>query len=194
MKHSLRSLIIRTTIGGAILLLVAVAVRSYASPASPHSVFVWPTDGYLGYIYGRNGHNGLDIWTNTSGTGNEGSRGNPIYPPYVGTVTAYYYDPRGALQGLRIVHGNVNGTNTWTHYFHMADEATGQSYVQGGLLNQPVGLSTFLGNQGDRIWNPGDQIVHLHLTVANGPQDANAIDPSPYFDSALNWNDPNHVG
>lgn len=171
------------------VLLVLGLSQGGDSKASPLALFLWPSNGYLGYIYGRNGHNGIDIWTNTSGTGNVGSKGNPIYPPYPGKVTAIYTDPRGSQQGLRIEHSDIG---IWTHYFHMADEATGQSYIEPGLLWQNVDLNRLLGYQGDRVWY-GDQIVHLHLTVANGSSDSNAIDPSSYFGVSLNWNAPDHV-
>lgn len=167
------------------------AIKNEEVPVSIMSTFSWPTTGYIGYIYGRNGHNGIDIWTNTSGTGNSGSKGNPIYPPYPGKVTAIYTDPRGAQQGIRVEH---TALGLWTHYFHMADENTGQSYIESGLLWKSVDTNTLLGYQGNRIWNPGDLITHLHLTVANGSADSNAIDPSPYFDTKLNWSDPQHIG
>jgi hypothetical protein len=165
------------------------------------ATFRWPTNGYVGYIYRRpvsyspGYHNGIDVWTNKGGSGNQGSKGNAVYPPYSGQVTWIYTDPGSIQQGIRIEHGNVGGTNLWTHYWHMADEYTGQSYIEGGLLWQQVDTNRLLGYQGNRRWSGwGDIIVHLHLTVANGSADSNDIDPSPYFDTKLNWNDPGHIG
>jgi len=164
------------------------------------AVFQWPTDGYVGYIYRRPVsyaayHNGIDIWTNRGGSGNQGSKGNAVYPPYSGRVSWVYTDPDGVQQGVRVEHGSVDGTKLWTHYWHMADEYTGQSYIEAGLLGQQVDTNRLLGYQGNRRWNRwGDIIVHLHLTLANGSADSNDIDPSPYFGTELNWNDPEHIG
>ena len=168
------------------------AIKNEQVPISSMSTFTWPTTGYVGWIFGRDGHNGIDIWTNTSGTGNNGSKGNPIYPPYPGQVTSIYVDQRLATQGIRVEHAALG---LWTFYWHMADESTGQSYIEPDLLWKSVNIDSLLGYQGNRRWwTTGDVITHLHLTVSSSDAESNAIDPSSYFDTRLNWADPQHIG
>jgi hypothetical protein len=162
---------------------------------SPDATFVWPSTGYIGYIYGRDGHNAVDIWTNTSGTGNVGSKGNPIYAVAGGAVHRIFSDSSGVNMVVGVEHASLG---LWTWYWHMADEYSSESYITPGLyIGQPVSADTLLGHQGNRRWEGlYDIIVHLHFGVSDVNRSENqfGIDPSPYFSLALNWNDPNHVG
>jgi murein DD-endopeptidase MepM/ murein hydrolase activator NlpD len=164
------------------------------SITAPSATFVWPSTGYIGYIYGRSGHNAIDIWTNTSGTGNVGSKGNPVYAVADGTIYTIFGDSDGLPMVVGVQHASLG---LWTWYWHMADEYNYVSYITPGLyIGQAVSPDTLLGYQGNRRWEGMyDVIVHLHFGVSNVARSENqyGIDPSPYFGLPLNWNDPNHV-
>lgn len=158
------------------------------------STFLWPSTGYLGYLYGREGHLAIDVWTRTDGGGNDGSRGNPIYSVADGSVYTIFDDGDGVAMVVGIQH---SGLGLWTWYWHMADEYNPVSFIDPSLyIGQPVTSSTYIGDQGNRRWQGlYDIIVHLHFGVSNVPYSQNqyGLDPSPYFNLALNWNDPNHL-
>ena len=164
------------------------------------SAFVWPTTGYIGWIYNQGGHNGVDIWTSTNCNENSTSQGNPVYAAASGTLDYRYKIPGGVYDGVRIDYGTVNGVHIWSHYWHLGslNPQTGEqtSFVVGSVGN--VDAQTVVGYQGNlmRDGNEGGiqtTCVHLHVTIANGSADSDDIDPSPYFGENLNWNDSNHV-
>jgi hypothetical protein len=158
------------------------------SPTAIQSAFVWPTSGYIGYLYSPSGHNGIDIWTRKSCDSLSTDRGNPVYAAATGTLDYVYKIPGGAYDGVRINYGTVNDQHTWTHYWHLGsyDPGTGQqtSFVTTGVGS--VNSQTKVGYQGN-LYRQGNEggvattCIHLHVTVANGNVDSAAVDPSPYF-------------
>ncbi len=175
-----------------------------ASPSATSASFMWPTTGYIGYIYnqptsGGALHNGIDFWTSTKCDNNGNSRGNPVYPPHAGQITMVYATADGIQDGIRIKHSDLE--NVWTHYWHLADYDTRDSHISSGIrLWDQVTTETLLGYQGTlmRSDSHGNSIqktcVHLHLTVANGDRDAAHIDPTFFFGVRLDWSKPGHVG
>jgi murein DD-endopeptidase MepM/ murein hydrolase activator NlpD len=155
------------------------------------STFLWPSTGYLGYLYGRDGHNAIDIWTNTSGTGNVGSKGNPVYAVASGTISHIFGDSDGVPMVVGVQHSDLG---LWTWYWHLADEYSNESYITPGLyIGQPVSTESLLGYQGNRRWEGMyDIIVHLHFGVSNVGLSYNqyGLDPSPYFGMDLSWPSP----
>ena len=164
---------------------------------SIHSAFTWPTTGWIGWIYDpSNPHNGVDIWTTKSCNENSTDRGNAVYSVGTGEVDYLYKISGGAYDGVRIKHGSVNGVNTWTHYWHLGSLNT-QTGQQQSFVTAQIGAvdsRSQIGYQGNLMRNGGSAVittcVHVHMTVANGSADFNAIDPSPYFDVRLNKADP----
>ena len=155
--------------------------------------FTWPSTGYIGWLF-SNSHSGIDVWTKKNDCTNAGNaRGNPVYPAYAGRVVLVLPDPRGVKQAVVIYHPEIN---LYTRYFHMADEYTGESFVN-VVVNQEVNTSTRLGFQGNRRWytNANESIcVHLHFTMSINSSSTGAIDPSPYYGIQLNAEAPNSVG
>lgn len=166
--------------------------------------FWWPTDGIFGplvydtpvisgYAWNNYRHPGVDVWTNAQGTGDGRnprypSMGSNVYPVYEGTIVDWILDPRnGAKIGMIISHPNVNGEALWTTYWHLADEASGATFISDGLSRQQqVTPTTKLGNQGDRRYGTSGSITtHLHFSVLTGypgtHYESFRTDPSPYF-------------
>jgi hypothetical protein len=105
-------------------------------------------------------------------------------------VYTIFDDGDGVAMVVGIQH---SGLGLWTWYWHMADEYNPVSFIDPNLyIGQPVTSNTYLGDQGNRRWQGMyDIIVHLHFGVSNVPYSQNqyGLDPSPYFDLALNWNE-----
>ncbi len=167
---------------------------------SLQSAFAWPTTGWIGWTYDRSSsHNGVDIWTTKKCNENSTERGNAVYSVGTGEVDYIYKISGGAYDGVRIKHGLVNGVNTWTHYWHLGSLNTQTGQQQSFVTAQigPVDNQSQIGYQGNLMRNGGSGVVttcvHVHMTVANGSADFNAIDPSPYFDVRLNKADPPSV-
>ncbi|MCD6356446.1 MAG: M23 family metallopeptidase [Anaerolineaceae bacterium] len=161
--------------------------------------FQFPTDGYIGFIWGdsfRPGHKhqGLDIFC-----GKE-SGSTPIYAAYSGYLTRLPSWKSSII--IRIPSDPLNPADQiWTYYTHMADEY-GNSYIDD---NFPPGTSelfvkagTLLGYQGNYSGTPGNPTgIHLHFSIVkddgrgwflNELDFKNTIDPSPYFKLNLNAN------
>lgn len=147
-------------------------------------VFSWPSNGYLGWTYTypngtTNGHNGIDIWGNTSGAWGNGISPNQgdgsswdIFPVSDGQIK--YSSTTVAGGGISIKHSD----NLYSFYWH----------VKGIQVNNDdwVTRDSLLGQMN---YHPSDssKIVHVHLTIADSNFDSSAIDPSPYFDQNLDY-------
>jgi hypothetical protein len=159
--------------------------------------FHFPTDGFVGFLWGdsfRPGHRhqGIDIFAGTEiGV-------TPVvvaYPGYLTRLsdwksTVIIRVPSDPLQPNRQI---------WVYYTHMADEQ-GNSFISSefppGTSEVPVETGTFLGYQGDYSGDPNNPVgVHLHLSIVeddgagnfkNELEIDNTLDPSPYLGLPLN--------
>jgi hypothetical protein len=159
--------------------------------------FIFPTDGYIGFLWGdsfRPGHShqGLDIFSGVK------SGITPVYAAYDGYLTRMP-DWKASII-IRIPDDPINpGQQIWTYYTHMADEL-GNSYIvesfSPGTSESFVESGTLLGYHGNYSGSPGNPTgVHLHFSIVkddglgrflNELEIKNTIDPSPYFSLDLN--------
>jgi murein DD-endopeptidase MepM/ murein hydrolase activator NlpD len=170
--------------------------KSRCYPSTP---FVFPTDGYIGYLWDdsfRPGHRhqGIDIFSK------DGSGETPVYAAASGYLTRLP-DWKSSLI-IRIPQDPLQpGRQIWTYYTHMADKQ-GNSYIAddfpAGTREVFVEEGTLLGYQGNYSGNPGNPTgIHLHFSIVkddgqgnflNELKIQNTLDPSPYFDLPLNGN------
>ena len=161
------------------------------------SPFLFPTDGYIGYLWDdsfRPGHRhqGIDIFTDLK-TGEA-----PVYAAYDGYLTRLS-DWKSSLI-LRIPEDPLSPRRQiWIYYTHMAD-SKGNSYIvfdyPPGTIDVYVKEGTLLGYQGNYSGSPGNPTgIHLHFSIVkddgqgsflNELKIQNTLDPSPYFDLPLN--------
>ncbi|HWQ83691.1 MAG TPA: M23 family metallopeptidase [Anaerolineales bacterium] len=161
--------------------------------------FIFPTDGYIGFIWDdsfRPGHRhqGIDIF------GGQDPNTTPVvaaYPGYLSRLddwksTVIIRIPSDPLQPDRQI---------WTYYTHMADRR-GNSFINAdfppGTHDLFVEAGTLLGYQGNYSGTPGNPTgIHLHFSVVmddgqgkflNELEIANTYDPSPYLGLELNAN------
>jgi peptidoglycan LD-endopeptidase LytH len=159
--------------------------------------FVFPTDGYIGYIWGDtfepgHPHQGIDIF------GGKQPGQTPVVAAYDGYLTrlpawkssVIIRIPSDPLQPARQI---------WTYYTHMADK-DGNSWISlafpAGTSEAAVKAGELLGYQGDFSGDPNNPVgVHLHFSIVlddgtghfrNELYQSNTIDPSPYFQLSLN--------
>ncbi len=162
--------------------------------------FVFPTNGYIGYLWGdswRVGqqHQGLDIF------GGALPGQTPIYAAYDGYLTRLA-DWKSTVI-IRIPDDPLQpGRQIWAYYTHMAD-LNGNSFISpkfpAGTVEQSVKAGTLLGYQGNFSGTAGNPTgVHLHFSLIrddgqgkflNELKIANTLDPSPYFNLRLNARD-----
>lgn len=161
------------------------------------SVFQFPTDGYIGFIWGdtfRPGHThqGLDIFS-----GNEAGV-TPVYAVYDGYLTRMP-DWKSSLI-VRIPSNPLKpGEQIWTYYTHLADP-DGRSFISEefppGTSEVFVKAGTLLGTMGNYSGNPHNPVgVHLHFSIVKDDGSGkylneldfdNTLDPSPFFNLPLN--------
>ena len=159
--------------------------------------FSFPTDGFVGFLWGdsfRPGHThqGIDIF---AGTEIGVTRVISAYPGYL-TRQPYWKStvivrvPDDPLQP---------GRQIWLYYTHMADEE-GKSFISSefppGTFEVPIDTGTFLGYQGDYSGDPNNPTgIHLHFSIVeddgkgqfkNELDIDNTLDPSPYLGLPLN--------
>ena len=163
----------------------------------PTSPFLFPTDGYVGFLWDdsfRPGHHhqGIDIFTSDK-------RGvTAVYAAYGGYLTRL----PGWKSSLIIRIPNdplLPGRQIWTYYTHLAD-TNGNSYILNdfspGTSELYVSEGTLLGYQGNYSGTPGHPVgVHLHFSIVkddgrgnflNELKIQNTLDPSAYFGLPLN--------
>jgi hypothetical protein len=163
-------------------------------PAAP---FVFPTHGYIGYLWNdsfRVGHRhqGLDIFAGT------GVGVTPVVSAYPGYLTRLPEWKSAVI--VRVPSDPLQpGRPIWLYYAHMADEL-GNSFISSefppGTTEEYVEAGTQLGYQGDYSGDPVNPVgVHLHFSIVldNGQGNfrneldiKNTLDPSPYFGLNLN--------
>jgi hypothetical protein len=159
--------------------------------------FAFPTDGYIGYLYGDSfrpfqKHQGIDIF------GDQPIGRTPVYAAADGFLTRLA-DWKSAVI-IRIPDDPLSpGREIWLYYAHMAD-ARGNSFIDAefppGTREKPVRMGQPLGFQGDYSGDPDNPTgVHLHFSIVlgdgrggfrNETDFANTLDPSPYFGMVLN--------
>jgi peptidoglycan LD-endopeptidase LytH len=159
--------------------------------------FHFPTDGFIGFLWGDSfrfghSHQGIDIFAGT------GIGVTPVVSAYPGFLTrlpdwkssVIVRLPSDPLQPDRQI---------WLYYTHMADEK-GNSFISSafppGSEEVLVDTGTFLGYQGDYSGDPNNPVgVHLHFSIVeddgaggfkNELEIDNTIDPSPYLGLPVN--------
>lgn len=158
--------------------------------------FVFPTDGYIGYLWGdsfRTGHRhqGIDIF------GDQPLGETPVYAASDGFLTRLP-DWKSAVI-IRVPDDPLSpGREIWLYYAHMADPQ-GNSFVDPefppGTMEKPVSAGQPVGFQGNYSGDPAHPTgVHLHFSIVrsdgkggfrNETDIASTLDPSPYFGMAL---------
>jgi len=161
------------------------------------AVFLMPTDGLIGFIWGdsfRPGHKhqGIDIFGSTTPGETE------VFAAYDGYLTRLP-DWKSSLI-IRVPEDPIQpGRQIWLYYTHLAD-ADGNSLIaekfSPGSLEVPVTAGDLLGTQGNYSGTSGSPVgVHLHFSIVmddgkgrflNELEIENTLDPSPYFNLALN--------
>lgn len=168
-----------------------------ASSQCGFAPFIFPTDGFVGFLWGdsfRPGHThqGIDIF---AGTDVGVTRVISAYPGYLTRLPDWK-----STVIVRVPSDPFNpGTQIWLYYTHMADQL-GNSFISeefpAGTFEQPVEAGTFLGYQGDYSGDPNNPTgIHLHFSIVeddgngqfkNELEIANTLDPSPYLGLPLN--------
>ena len=159
--------------------------------------FVFPTDGFIGYLWGDtfqagHPHQGLDIF------GGADIDKVPVRVAYAGYLTRLPGWKSAVI--VRIPHDPLQPERQiWTYYAHMADPK-GTSFISAdfpaGTAEKFVKVGTLLGYQGNYSGDPLNPVgVHLHFSIVrddgsghftNELENANTLDPSPYFGLNLN--------
>jgi murein DD-endopeptidase MepM/ murein hydrolase activator NlpD len=159
--------------------------------------FIFPTDGYIGFIWDdsfRPGHRhaGLDIF------GGKEVGITPIYAAYDGYLTRKADWKSSVI--IRIPSDPLNpGSQIWNYYTHMADQQ-GNSFIAeafpAGTKEVFVSAGTLLGYQGNYSGDKNNPTgIHLHFSIVRDDDNGsflneldikNTLDPSPYFNLPLN--------
>jgi peptidoglycan LD-endopeptidase LytH len=159
--------------------------------------FLFPTDGFVGFLWGDSfrpghAHQGIDIF---AGTEIGVTRVIAAYPGYLRRLPDWKSSvivrvPSDPLQP---------GRQIWLYYTHMAD-GNGNSFISGefppGTAEVFIEAGTFLGYQGDYSGDPNNPTgIHLHFSIVeddgtglfkNELEIENTLDPSPYLGLPLN--------
>jgi len=170
-----------------------------AGAQSGEAPFVFPTDGFIGYLWDDNfqaghPHQGLDFF----GGADPGQV--EVRAAYAGYLTRLPGWKSAVI--VRIPHDPLQpDRQIWNYYAHMADP-DGNSFISAdfpaGTAEKFIKAGTLLGYQGDYSGDPLNPVgVHLHFSVVrddglgnfrNELDIANTLDPSPYFGLSLNAN------
>jgi peptidoglycan LD-endopeptidase LytH len=159
--------------------------------------FLFPTDGFIGYLWDdtfRVGHRhqGIDIFS-----GSEPGQ-TPVLSIHPGFLTRLPEWKSAVI--VRVSSDPLQpGRQIWLYYTHMAD-SKGDSFIAQdfppGTHDKPIQAGTLLGYQGDYSGDPNNPTgVHLHFSIAlddgegsfrNELDINNTLDPSPYLGLPLN--------
>lgn len=168
-----------------------------ANSRCPGAPFAFPSDGYVGYLYGDafrplQKHQGIDIF------GDKPIGKTPVYAAADGFLTRLA-DWKSAVI-IRVPDDPLSpGREIWLYYAHMADPQ-GNSFIDSafppGTMEKPVVMGRALGFQGNYSGDPANPTgLHLHFSIVRGDgrggfrnetDIANTLDPSPYFGMELN--------
>lgn len=167
------------------------------SRCHPSAPFLFPTDGFIGYLWDdsfRIGHRhqGIDIF------GGEPPGKTPVYAAYDGYLTRLSSWKSSLI--LRVPQDPLlPRRQIWLYYTHLADW-DGNSFIlpdfPPGTRERFVRAGTLLGYQGNYSGDPLNPVgVHLHFSIVlddgngnfrNELDIRNTLDPSPYFGLPLN--------
>jgi peptidoglycan LD-endopeptidase LytH len=159
--------------------------------------FLFPTDGYVGFLWGdsfRPGqrHQGIDVFAGTV------PGQTPVLAAYPGYLTRLPEWKSSLI--LRVPSDPLQpARQIWLYYTHLADQ-NGRSYIipefPPGTYEVFVQAGTLLGYQGDYSGDPYNPVgVHLHFSIVlddgqgrfrNELEIENTLDPSLYFGLPLN--------
>ena len=168
-----------------------------ASTRCGNAPLVFPTDGYIGYLWrdtfdASHLHQGIDIF----GGGAPGS--TAVFAAAAGFLSRQA-DWKSTL-ALRLPEDPLQpGRQIWLYYTHMAD-SDGNSVIAEdyppGVNEVFVKAGTLLGFQGNYSGTAGSPVgVHLHFSIVlddgrgnilNELKVENTLDPSPYLGLNLN--------
>lgn len=159
--------------------------------------FIFPTEGYIGYLWNDSfkvghRHQGIDIFPG----GEPGV--TAVFAAYDGYLTRE--DGWKSTVIIRIPDDPLNpGQQIWTYYTHMADvdgNSTLSAQFPAGTSEVFVEAGTFLGFVGNYSGTAGSPTgVHLHFSIVKDDGDGNyeneleignTLDPSAYFGMTLN--------
>jgi peptidoglycan LD-endopeptidase LytH len=163
-----------------------------AQTQCPDAPFSFPTDGYVGYLWGDtfqafHRHQGIDIF----GGGEPGQ--TPVFSASDGLLTRLPSWKSAVI--IRIPSDPLHpGTEIWIYYAHMA-APDGASYIDAafpaGTAEKPIRRGDFIGYQGNYSGDPNNPVgVHLHFSIVkdngsggwlNELEMTNTMDPSPYL-------------
>ena len=135
--------------------------------------FLFPTDGYIGYLWDDtfkvgHRHQGIDIFAGTE------AGVTPVYAVYDGYLTRESDWISSVI--IRIPSDPLHpGQQIWTYYTHMADQ-DGNSYISAqfpaGTREVFVKAGTFLGFVGNYSGTPGSPTgVHLQFSIVQSYSD-----------------------
>jgi murein DD-endopeptidase MepM/ murein hydrolase activator NlpD len=159
--------------------------------------FIFPTDGFVGFLWGdsfRPGHlhQGIDIFAGAE------AGVTPVISAYPGYLTRLPDWKSSVI--VRVPSDPLRpGAQIWLYYTHMADQF-GNSFISqefpAGTTEKFIEAGTVLGYQGDYSGDPGNPVgVHLHFSIVeddgnghfkNELEIKNTLDPSPYLGLPLN--------
>lgn len=156
------------------------------------SPFIYPTDGYLGFLWHDSfkflvAHQGLDIFSGKAVGEAE------VFAAYAGFLTREPGWKSTVI--IRVPEDPLQpGRQIWLYMTHLAD-AEGNSLIDPkfpeGSSEVPVSQGELLGKMGNYSGNPAAPTgVHLHFSIVkddgagnylNELKINNTLDPSPYF-------------
>ena len=159
--------------------------------------FIFPTAGYIGYLWGDSfklghRHQGIDVF------GGNGPGLVPVYSASDGFITRQT-DWKSSLI-IRVPDDPLKpGRQIWLYYTHLADPS-GRSFITSefppGTIEKYVAAGELLGFQGNYSGDPQNPVgVHLHFSIVkddgqgkylNELKIQNTLDPSPYLGLDLN--------
>lgn len=176
---------------------------SRANARCPGAPFAFPTNGYIGYLWGDSFH----LFTRHSGIDVFGGRDPgqvPIYSASDGFLTRRTEWKSAVI--VRVPGDPLQpGREIWLYYAHMAGPQ-GNSFIDAafppGSQDVPVKAGQPLGFQGNYSGDPSNPTgVHLHFSIVlgdgrggfrNETDIVNTLDPSPYFRIPMTAADPEY--
>ncbi len=167
-----------------------------AKTRCPGAPFVYPTDGYLGFLWQDSfkflvAHQGLDIFS-----GKEAGV-TDVFAAYDGFLTRQNGWKSSLI--IRLPEDPLQpDRQIWLYMTHLAD-AQGNSLIDAkfpeGSVEVPVRQGELLGKMGNYSGNPTSPTgVHLHFSIVRDDGEGhylnelkvrNTLDPSPYFGMQL---------